>query len=822
MSGDSIEPPSPVKVASMAGDQEEQSMPTRSASMAGSKATHCLKSPPADLVKLFQTQNLQDGINRVLQQQKPCHSNQTFVPHKKSQILGPYFVSHPPTSLASIYPQPKEHLLPFQVKPDWSKWVRSFGAWPAWRKSELTDWINRLEPAFGQIWRDAGLFEFIQLTKCKFIMDKPFLNRIALHWRKISALLTLPPSVEYHAELKPSYPAFVRSAYDKSLTKEFIPLAVALAHGKQLALGPFLLAHLYRSCQDITAHPLVISGGPLWVLQLWLYSYFPALAPVSSAVPARDLLTYGFMFKNAMENKRSFEEQISRSFMFEHSQLQMWRGALCTESVLPAARTLILPDPPFRPNCTSSYRSWWRDYFHPRFLSAMDNISALAPPPLTKKLEEKKVVKESEDLESAMAAQISKPDLPRRAPKTQVKRKIATPADSTKEITPSKQRRTGGIKRSAVKPSAAKKLIKSTSPSRSTSITETEIQPDKTEGVSLGPTATTDPVEDISAESGESNSDSSRTNSGDGSSAATKVRGSRFFSHMANKSFKIVRPNELINLSPDKENIPTPIASPVRHVHVNDIESVAADVLMIDDDLEDELLAQLDMLMDPPVKSGSATDNKGKAVAEEANFDINLPTQEQISFAIMIMQELLDGDPSHFCKVPDQPAAFEAAQILSRAPQLSSTQQKFWADFTTIYTHFSKRFPVLESKIAAAASVRKSVADSTVVVFKKKEEFLAAKEAHVTQVKHLQELKEEISNLEAKLSELRNQVPLAKQTEKSLAEQRNKLDADMEAGLKSTAKIKDQLPPFTASSDEAAEEIKNMREEWSTWQNNLC
>ncbi|GKV34834.1 hypothetical protein SLEP1_g43176 [Rubroshorea leprosula] len=64
---------------------------------------------------------------------------------------------------------------------------------------------------------------------------------------------------------------------------------------------------------------------------------------------------------------------------------------------------------------------------------------------------------------------------------------------------------------------------------------------------------------------------------------------------------------------------------------------------MIDDDLENELLAQLDMLMDPPAKSGSATDSKGKAVAEEVDFDINLPTQEQISFAIMTMQELLGG-----------------------------------------------------------------------------------------------------------------------------------------------------------------------------------
>ncbi|GLT90396.1 hypothetical protein SLE2022_083300 [Rubroshorea leprosula] len=242
---------------------------------------------------------------------------------------------------------------------------------------------------------------------------------------------------------------------------------------------------------------------------------------------------------------------------------------------------------------------------------------------------------------------------------------------------------------------------------------------------------------------------------------------------------------------------------------------------MIDDDLENELLAQLDMLMDAPAKSGSATDSKGKAVAEEVDFDINLPTQEQISLAIMTMQELLGGDPSHFCKAPDQPTAFEAAQILSRAPQLSSAQQKFWADFTSIYTHFSRKFRVFESKVVAAESVKKSAADSTAAVLKKKEEFLAAKEAHIARITHVQGLKERISNLEAELSELRNQVPLAEQSEKSLAEQRNKLRVDMEIGLKSAAKIKEQLLSFTASADEAAEELKNMREEWSSWQNNL-
>ncbi|GKV20234.1 hypothetical protein SLEP1_g30391 [Rubroshorea leprosula] len=328
-------------------------------------------------------------------------------------------------------------------------------------------------------------------------------------------------------------------------------------------------------------------------------------------------------------------------------------------------QTPILPDPPFRPSCTSSYQSWWRDYFHPRFLDVMENISVLTPPPLTKKSERRKVVKENEDLESAMAAQISQPNLPRRAPKLQVKRKFVAPADSTKEDTPTKQRRTGGIKRSAVKPSAAKRLMKSASPSRSSSATETETQFDKTEDVSLGPAATKAPVEDISSEGDEGDSGSSRTKSADGSSPATKVKGSRFSSRIASKSFRTVRPNELVGLSSDKENTPTPIASPARHVHVDDFESVAVDVPMIDDDLENELLAQLDMLMDTPAKSGSATDSKGKAVVEEVESDTNLPTQEQISFAIMTLQELLDGGPSHFCKVPDQPAAFEAAQILS-------------------------------------------------------------------------------------------------------------------------------------------------------------
>ncbi|GKU88721.1 hypothetical protein SLEP1_g2950 [Rubroshorea leprosula] len=79
---------------------------------------------------------------------------------------------------------------------------------------------------------------------------------------EIFALLTRPLGIEYNnKDLKPSFLAFVRFACDQSPTKKFIPLVNALA-----------------------------------------------LAPVLFVVPSQDLLTYDLMFKDAIENKKSFEE----------------------------------------------------------------------------------------------------------------------------------------------------------------------------------------------------------------------------------------------------------------------------------------------------------------------------------------------------------------------------------------------------------------------------------------------------------------------------------------------------------------------------------
>ncbi|KAK9943090.1 hypothetical protein M0R45_008711 [Rubus argutus] len=63
--------------------------------------------------------------------------------------------------------------------------------------------------------------------------------------------------------------------------REYAPLAESLASGTRLALGPFVLAHLYRSLHDIVTNQMDLDvGGPLWLFQLWLRAYFPHMSNI--------------------------------------------------------------------------------------------------------------------------------------------------------------------------------------------------------------------------------------------------------------------------------------------------------------------------------------------------------------------------------------------------------------------------------------------------------------------------------------------------------------------------------------------------------------
>ena len=63
------------------------------------------------------------------------------------------------------------------------------------------------------------------------------------------------------------------------------PIAKALACGQKLALAPFFLGGFYWSLHLFSTQPKISWGGPLWFIQLWIYSYFPELAPSPWIVP---------------------------------------------------------------------------------------------------------------------------------------------------------------------------------------------------------------------------------------------------------------------------------------------------------------------------------------------------------------------------------------------------------------------------------------------------------------------------------------------------------------------------------------------------------
>ncbi|PQM38299.1 hypothetical protein Pyn_09855 [Prunus yedoensis var. nudiflora] len=60
--------------------------------------------------------------------------------------------------------------------------------------------------------------------------------------------------------------------------------------GGRLALGPFLLGHIYRTLHDIITDGMKPKhGGPLWAFQFWLQAYFPELRDAAMAADTEPL-----------------------------------------------------------------------------------------------------------------------------------------------------------------------------------------------------------------------------------------------------------------------------------------------------------------------------------------------------------------------------------------------------------------------------------------------------------------------------------------------------------------------------------------------------
>uniref|UniRef100_A0A2N9GZI7 Aminotransferase-like plant mobile domain-containing protein n=1 Tax=Fagus sylvatica TaxID=28930 RepID=A0A2N9GZI7_FAGSY len=72
---------------------------------------------------------------------------------------------------------------------------------------------------------------------------------------------------------------FLACTSSKRVINYYLPIAQCLANGTPVDLSSFLLGELYRSLFLLSTEPKQSHGGPVWLIQMWAYSYFPSIAP---------------------------------------------------------------------------------------------------------------------------------------------------------------------------------------------------------------------------------------------------------------------------------------------------------------------------------------------------------------------------------------------------------------------------------------------------------------------------------------------------------------------------------------------------------------
>jgi hypothetical protein len=72
---------------------------------------------------------------------------------------------------------------------------------------------------------------------------------------------------------------FLACTSSKRVINYYLPIARFLANGTPVDLGSFVLGELYGAMFLLSTDPKQSHGGPVWLMQMWAYSYFPSIAP---------------------------------------------------------------------------------------------------------------------------------------------------------------------------------------------------------------------------------------------------------------------------------------------------------------------------------------------------------------------------------------------------------------------------------------------------------------------------------------------------------------------------------------------------------------
>jgi hypothetical protein len=72
---------------------------------------------------------------------------------------------------------------------------------------------------------------------------------------------------------------FLACTSSKRVISYYLPIARYLANDTSVDMSSFLLGELYQSMFLLSTEPKQSHGGPVWLIQMWAYSYFPSITP---------------------------------------------------------------------------------------------------------------------------------------------------------------------------------------------------------------------------------------------------------------------------------------------------------------------------------------------------------------------------------------------------------------------------------------------------------------------------------------------------------------------------------------------------------------
>ena len=72
---------------------------------------------------------------------------------------------------------------------------------------------------------------------------------------------------------------FLACTSSKRVINYYLPIARCLANGVPIDMASFLLGELYRAMFLFSTEPKQSHRRPIWLIQMWAYSYFPSIAP---------------------------------------------------------------------------------------------------------------------------------------------------------------------------------------------------------------------------------------------------------------------------------------------------------------------------------------------------------------------------------------------------------------------------------------------------------------------------------------------------------------------------------------------------------------